>query len=74
MKQYGLYRVSYELMAQFLELDDEHTIVDVFSSHEERKYCLIGVKVSGPCMPKIPEGTPAVWVPHDQIQRMKEAE
>jgi len=74
MKQYGIYRISYELLEQFLELDDDHKIVDVFSSHQERKHCVIGAKVSGPCMPKNPEGVPGVWVPLDHIQHMKEVE
>ena len=74
MKQFGIYRVSYELMAKFLELDDAHEVVDAFSSHRERKNGVIGIKVSGPCMPRVYEGTEIPWVPLDHIQHMKEAE
>jgi len=71
-KQFGIYRVSYELMAKFLNLDDEHIIVDAFSSHRERKNNLVGIKVEGPLMPKVYEGSETPWVPLDHIQHMKE--
>jgi hypothetical protein len=74
MKQLGIYRVSYELLGQFLDLDEDHEVVDVFSSHIERKQNLIGVKVKGPLMYDTPEGTETAWVPLDHLQRMKEQE
>ena len=71
MKQFGIYRVSYELMAKFLNLDDEHIIVDAFSSHIERKNNVVGFKVEGPLMPMVYEGLETPWVPLDHIQDKK---
>ena len=71
MKQIGIYQITYELLGKFLNLDEDHKVIDVLSSHVERKRNLIGVKVSGPCMPQNPEGQEIQWVPLDQIEYVK---
>jgi len=73
MKQVGIYRVSYELMAKFLKLDDEHMVVDILADRYERTIEVIGVKVVGPKMPEKIEGSEGTWVPLDHLEHMKEA-
>ena len=56
MKKVGIYTVTYELMKKFLNLDDDHKIIDVGADWDYRKYDSFAVKVSGPSMPKVAEG------------------
>ena len=69
MKQLGIYRVSYELLGEFLKLDSDHKVIDVFASHIERKQNVIGIKVEGPRMIKTPESQEVTWVPLDHLDR-----
>jgi hypothetical protein len=63
-KRLGVYNISYEQMAVFLNLPEDHKVVDVISDINRIKSSFL-VKVIGPRMPEVPECQEAMWVPLD---------
>ena len=71
MKKVGIYKISYEQMGRYLNLPEDHHIVDVVSDlNRMREYFF--VKVRGPKMPTVPEAQEIPWVPLDYLERDEE--
>ena len=64
MKQQAIYAISFEAIDKLLGLDPEHHVVGVDTSDNYKCFenNTFVVKIIGPKLPKVPEGSPTPWV------------
>jgi hypothetical protein len=68
MKRMGIYKISYEQMGRYLNLPEDHHVIDIIECRNRRTN-EIGVKVEGPRLIETPEGFETVWVQLDYLER-----
>jgi hypothetical protein len=68
MKQFGVYLITYEQMERYLNLPEDHNVVDIIEFRNRMKNAIL-VKVKGPRMYKVPEGQEIPIVPLDHLER-----
>ena len=68
MKRIGIYKISYEQMGRYLNLPEDHHVVDIVD-YRNRQTNQLSVKVEGPRMCETPEGSEITWVPLDYLER-----
>jgi hypothetical protein len=61
-KQQAFIRVSYEKLAELLDIPSGNTVIDVLSERQDREYNVISVKIQGPGMYQVPESTPVPYL------------
>ena len=68
-KQIGTIHVTFELLEDLLKLDSKHHIVDVFRTKRDNFKEQLTVKIRGPKMPTVLEGTEMPYMPIEDLPK-----
>lgn len=60
--QVGMLRLTYELLEEFLNLSEDHKVVDIYATADDRQDNQFRVKIAGPSMPLLREGEPITYI------------
>lgn len=60
--QVGMLRLTYKLLEDFLNLSEDHKVVDIYATSEDRQNNQFRVKISGPSMPLLREGGTITYI------------
>ena len=67
MRKLGIYKVSYDQMGKFLNLPEDHCVIDI-AEYKDRQSEEILVKVKGPRMPEVFEAHEIPLLPLDYLE------
>lgn len=60
--QVGMLRLTYKLLEDLLNLSEDHKVVDIYATAQDRQNNQFRVKISGPSMPLLREGDPITYI------------
>ena len=69
-KQLGIVHISRELLERWLNLGNDHRVVDVFIGNSDKQRNVISVVISGPKLAYVPEGECMPYIPFKQLNEI----